>query len=73
MLHVMSMYRPGDLRQTAVSDLSKVNSMSGEAEVWSAKQHNHSAIAAWSEMGGLGVLVLRNLVWSQFKGIISKQ
>jgi hypothetical protein len=42
MSHVISMQRPDNLRQTAVSDLSKVIL----CLVVRAKQHNHSAIAA---------------------------
>ena len=50
MSHVISMYRPGDARQAAVSDLSKVilSLMPLRFEYSTlavrAEQHNHSAI-----------------------------
>jgi hypothetical protein len=52
MSHVISMHRPGDPRQTAVSNLSKVivflvaSRFQHSTLVVCAKQHNHSAIAA---------------------------
>jgi hypothetical protein len=52
MSHVISMHRPGDLRQTAVSDLPKVIlclmelSFEHSTLIVRAKQHNHSAVAA---------------------------
>jgi len=51
MPHVISMHRPGDPRQTAVSDLSKVilclvaPRFEHNALIVRAKLHNHSAIA----------------------------
>jgi hypothetical protein len=52
MSHVISMHRPGDPRQTTVSDLSKVTlclvvpRFKHNTLVVHARQHNHSAIAA---------------------------
>jgi hypothetical protein len=52
MSNAIGMHRPGDPRQTAVSDLSKVilclvaPSFEHSTLVVSAKQHNHSFIAA---------------------------
>jgi hypothetical protein len=52
MSHVISMHRPSDPRETAISDLSKVtlclvaSRFEHRTLVVRAKQHNHSIIAA---------------------------
>ncbi len=55
MSHVISMHRPGDPRQTAVSDLSKgipclvAPTFEHSTLIVRAKQHNHSEIAAQAQ------------------------
>ncbi len=55
MLHVISMHRPGDPRQAAVSDLSKgipclvAPTFEHSTLLVRDKQHNYSAIAAQAQ------------------------